>query len=101
MRPNGMSSEMAPSTGEALSAGRLIVNADDWGRDPLTTDRILECSRRGAVSSASAMVFMGDSVRAAAVAREYGVEAGLHLNLTTPFSAAGCPAGLLAHQQRV
>jgi hypothetical protein len=96
-----MSSEMAPWTGEALSGGRLIVNADDWGRDPLTTDRILECSRRGAISSASAMVFMADSVRAAALAHEYGVEAGLHLNLTIPFSAGVCPAGLLEHHQRV
>ena len=42
---------------------------------------------RGAVSSASAMVFMEDSERAAAIARDRKVDAGLHLNFTTPFSA--------------
>src|SRR6266853_755277 len=39
-------------------AGSLIVNADDWGRDPYTTDRILDCSARGVVSSVSAMVLL-------------------------------------------
>lgn len=79
--------------------GGLIVNADDWGRDRHTTDRTLDCARSGAVSSVSAMVFMEDSERAAAIARERGIEAGLHLNLTTPFSAPGCP-GRLAERQR-
>ncbi len=81
--------------------GALIVNADDWGRDAETTDRTLECISRGAVSSVSAMVFMGDSERAAAIAQEQRVDAGLHLNFTTPFSAARCPAQLLGHQQRL
>lgn len=71
-------------------AGALIVNADDWGRDRETTDRTLFCLREGAVSSASAMVFMEDSERAAALAKEHGVDAGLHLNLTAPLS---CCAG--------
>jgi hypothetical protein len=83
------------------SAGLLIVNADDWGRDPLTTDRTLECARSGGVSSVSAMVFMEDSERAAAIAREQGMEAGLHLNLTTAFSGSGCPSRLLARQREV
>lgn len=69
------------------STGALIVNADDWGRTRPTTDRILECVERRAVSSVSAMVFMEDSERAAFLARERNVDAGLHLNLTTPFSA--------------
>jgi chitin disaccharide deacetylase len=90
----------ADATGKAAS-GFLVVNADDWGRDPLTTERILECSERGAVSSVSAMVFMEDSERAAAVARKKGIEAGLHLNFTTQFSAANCPAGLRERQQGV
>jgi hypothetical protein len=81
------------------SSGLLIVNADDWGREPLTTDRTLDCTRVGAVSSVSAMVFMEDSERAAAIAREQGIEAGLHLNLTTAFSAPTCPARLLERQQ--
>jgi len=53
------------------------------------------------VSSVSAMVFMEDSVRAAAMARESGIDAGLHLNLTTPFSALNCPARLVARQREI
>jgi predicted glycoside hydrolase/deacetylase ChbG (UPF0249 family) len=87
--------------GAAISAGRLIVNADDWGRDQETTQRMFECVRCGAVSSVSAMVFAEDSERAAGLAREHGVDAGLHLNFTTPFSAANCPARLVEHQRSV
>ncbi|MGH9407509.1 MAG: ChbG/HpnK family deacetylase, partial [Terriglobia bacterium] len=83
------------------SSGALIVNADDWGRDRETTDRTAECIRRGAVSSVSAMVFMEDSERAAAVARENRIDAGLHLNFTTPFSAPHCSARLVEHQRRI
>jgi chitin disaccharide deacetylase len=79
-------------------SGLLIVNADDWGRDPRTTSRILDCALRGAVSSVSAMVFMEDSERAATMARESGIDAGLHLNFTTPFSAPNCPALLRERQ---
>src|SRR5271167_1397805 len=60
--------------------GLLIINADDWGRDHETTERTLRCILRGAVSSVSAMVFMGDSERAAAIAKENAIHAGLHLN---------------------
>jgi chitin disaccharide deacetylase len=90
--------------GEAESQfhrGVLIINADDWGRDRENTDRILDCVIREAVSSVSAMVFMEDSERAAAIARERGVEAGLHLNFTTRFSAPGTPTRLVEHQQRL
>ena len=92
------------SPGEAIgkpSTGFLILNADDWGRDSLTTNRILECTMKKTVSSVSAMVFMEDSERAAALANQQGIEAGLHLNFTTPFSSSNCPAALLEHQQRV
>jgi hypothetical protein len=82
------------------SGGLLIVNADDWGRDRPTTDQTLTCARAGAVSSVSAMVFMEDSERAAAVAREHGIEAGLHLNLTTSFTAR-CAPRLAADQERL
>jgi hypothetical protein len=89
----------------ANSAGRsahaLIINADDWGRDVETTDRIFECVTIGTVSSTSAMVFMADSSRAAEMAREHNVDCGLHLNFTMPFSAPDCPAGLREHQTRV
>ncbi len=81
--------------------GLLIVNADDWGREPRTTGRILDCVLRGALSSVSAMVFMEDSERAAAMARESRIDAGLHLNFTTPFSAPNCPARLRERQQEL
>ena len=87
--------------GETPYPGLLIVNADDWGRDHETTDRTLECILRRTVSSVSAMVFMEDSERAARVARERGIDAGLHLNFTTGFSAPGVPAPLIEHQQRL
>lgn len=93
--------ELARGGGETPRAGLLIMNADDWGREPLTTNRILECTVQGAVSSVSAMVFMEDSERAAALAREQRVETGLHLNLTTPFSAPACPTRLVEHQGKL
>lgn len=84
-----------------MPQGFLIVNADDWGRDPHTTLQILDCVLRKTVSSASAMVFMEDSKRAAGIAREREVDVGLHLNFTTPFSGPQIPTRLMEHQQRV
>ncbi len=79
----------------------LIVNADDWGRDQQTTDRTLECVMRAVVSSVSAMVFMGDSERARDLAGEHGVDAGLHLNLTMPFTAGIQPRKLEKEQNTI
>lgn len=90
------------SLGEVTGqAGRLIINADDWGRNRETTDRTLDCIRCSAVSSVSAMVFMEDSERAAAIALGHGIDAGLHLNFTSSFSKPGIPARLAAHQSRL
>jgi hypothetical protein len=47
------------------------------------------------------MVFMEDSERAAAMARERGIDAGLHLNFTTPYTAPGCSTGLAERQQEL
>jgi predicted glycoside hydrolase/deacetylase ChbG (UPF0249 family) len=47
------------------------------------------------------MVFMEDSERAAAAARESGIDAGLHLNFTTPFSAPCCSSQLMEQQRKV
>jgi hypothetical protein len=88
--------DFSPST-----SGRLIVNADDWGRDQATTDRTFECTELRTVSSVSAMVFMADSERAAEIARRSGIDAGLHLNFTETFSASNVPAPLLEHQSRL
>jgi hypothetical protein len=88
--------------GAALrSTAVVIVNADDWGRNVDTTDRSLNCLLHGAISSVSAMVFMEDSERAAILALQHDVDAGLHLNFTTPFTAPQCPALLQEHQQRL
>jgi predicted glycoside hydrolase/deacetylase ChbG (UPF0249 family) len=84
-----------------MMTGRLIVNADDWGRDEATTDRIFECTQLGTVSSVSAMVFMADSERAAAIARTSRIDAGLHINFTELLSAPECPALLVEHQAKL
>jgi hypothetical protein len=95
---SGSDGELTDGSG---GSGLLIVNADDWGRTREITDRTLECILCGAVSSASGMVFMEDSERAAAVACERGLDVGLHLNFTTPFSATNSPTRLVAEQQRL
>lgn len=83
------------------SRGLLIVNADDWGADERTTDAISRCFAARAVTSASAMVFMADSDRAARVARADRLSVGLHLNLTERFSADGVPPVVRARQERL
>src|SRR5882724_5463746 len=77
------------------------VNSDDWGRDVQTTDRMLECLLHRSVSSVSAMVFMADSERAANLASEHKVDAGLHLNLSLPFSSPTCPANIREQQRKL
>jgi hypothetical protein len=83
------------------SSGALIINADDWGRDRETTDRTLECFNRGAISSVSAMMFMEDTERSAAIAQDRQIDAGLHLNLTLDFSGSAVPQRLRDHQLRL
>jgi predicted glycoside hydrolase/deacetylase ChbG (UPF0249 family) len=85
----------------SLLRNALIINADDWGRNREATDRTLECFLGKAISSVSAMVYMEDSERGAQLALGNQVDAGLHLNLTTPFSAACGSAELTRHHERV
>lgn len=99
--PTHAGMRLREATAVSRRSGALIINADDWGRDCETTDRICECMRRGVVSSTSAMVFMADSERAAELALENGFDAGLHLNFTTAFSSAATPARLAVHQDRL
>jgi predicted glycoside hydrolase/deacetylase ChbG (UPF0249 family) len=91
----------AESESSAAAMGSLIINADDWGRDVVNTDRTLKLILAGRVSSGSAMVFMEDSERAAHLAREHEVDAGLHLNFTQPFTGTGCNAHMREHQNRL
>jgi chitin disaccharide deacetylase len=79
----------------------LIINADDWGYDAHTTERVLTCVERGSISSVSAMVFMEDSENAAAVARDRRIDAGLHLNLDTPFTRLPATSKLVKFQARL
>jgi predicted glycoside hydrolase/deacetylase ChbG (UPF0249 family) len=64
-------------------AVRLVVNADDLGMTPSINETIVECHRRGIVTSASLMANMAaaeDAVRRCADVPTLSV--GLHLNLT-------------------
>jgi chitin disaccharide deacetylase len=65
----------------------LIITADDYGKNVQATDRIFRCYQSGTVTSASAMVFMEDSERAAKLAEGSSLEIGLHLNLTEEFTS--------------
>ena len=47
------------------------------------------------------MVFMEDSERAAALAREQSIKVGLHLNFTEPFSDQSCPGAVRDNQENV
>src|SRR3954447_11492467 len=81
--------------------GMLAVNADDWGRCRLDTDRALDCWRLGRVTSASAMVFMEDSERAADLAKQCGLDIGLHLNFVEEFNGPSVPARVKEEQEPV
>ena len=65
----------------------LIITADDLGRDLIATDSCLSCFRKGLITSSSIMVLMRDSERAADAALSSGLETGLHVNLTVPYTA--------------
>lgn len=92
---------LAPQRSRAFPSGMLIINADDWGQDHETTERILECVLHRTVSSVSGMVFMEDSESAAAIARENSIDVGLHLNLTTGFSSPNISGRLIERQREI
>jgi len=79
----------------------LIINADDWGLNKASTDNSLACFRTGRITSASAMLFMADSDRAADLAGAAGLSTGLHLNVTQPFDGNGPRGGIAASQRRI
>jgi chitin disaccharide deacetylase len=79
----------------------LIINADDWGRSRAETDSALTCYDEGRITSATAMVYMEDSERAAELAKSDHIGIGLHLNFTERFAAKNTPANLRDTQQAV
>lgn len=79
----------------------LIINADDYGRTPETTDRIVECFNRKVIHLTSAMTFMDDSERASDLAVQNGLPVGLHLNLTMNFTGKMIPSNLREQHDRV
>jgi predicted glycoside hydrolase/deacetylase ChbG (UPF0249 family) len=79
----------------------LIINADDFGGHRLATDRIVDCFTERAITSATAMVHMADSERAAELALEHQLPVGLHLNLTEPFDGDSIPEGVHLRQARI
>ncbi len=79
----------------------LIINADDWGRSIEETDAALDCYKKNRITSASAMVFMADSARAAELARENKFDVGLHLNFTEKFTGDKVAAKLDDCQDRL
>jgi len=79
----------------------LVITADDYGKNHQATDNILQCYRDDRITSASAMVFMVDSERAASSASGIDLEIGLHMNYTLPFTARNTPSKLREQQNRL
>jgi chitin disaccharide deacetylase len=79
----------------------LIINADDFGRSAAETNAAISCYTAGRITSLSAMVFMGDSERAAELAKEIQPDVGLHLNFTERFSGPMVPATLASYQDKL
>jgi predicted glycoside hydrolase/deacetylase ChbG (UPF0249 family) len=79
----------------------LIINADDFGRNRAATDSAITCHGRKSITSASAMVFMADSRRAAELAASAGLETGLHLNLTLPLDGPDIAPRIKKHHATV
>lgn len=76
----------------------LIINADDWGRSVVETDAAFRCYKANRITSVSAMVFMEDSERAAELAKDNGLDVGLHLNFSERFVANKYSGALGEHQ---
>lgn len=81
--------------------GLLIINADDFGGNPLATDRIAECFAAGRITSTTAMVYMSDSDRAAAFARSQRLAVGLHLNITQELKDPHTPPAVRKRQAHI
>lgn len=79
----------------------VIITADDFGKTRHATDSIMTCFSKGRIMSASAMVFMEDSERAAGMAIQSSIEIGLHINFTMPFSAPNVSKKIAGHHEKI
>jgi predicted glycoside hydrolase/deacetylase ChbG (UPF0249 family) len=79
----------------------IIVNADDLGRSHTETDAALSCYAMGRITSASAMVFMADSERAASLSKSTDLDIGLHLNLDERFTSPHVPMELRKQHESI
>lgn len=79
----------------------LTVNADDLGHCGVATDRTMACFAANRINAASAMVFMEDSERAAALANAFGLDVGLHINFSEVFTGAYVPQSLRHNHERL
>jgi predicted glycoside hydrolase/deacetylase ChbG (UPF0249 family) len=64
----------------------VIVNADDYAMDEAVDAAVLTLADKGAVTSISAMVLSPGWPHAAKALRGTAADAGLHLDLTSPFA---------------
>ncbi|MCG7851117.1 MAG: ChbG/HpnK family deacetylase [Methanosarcinaceae archaeon] len=71
------------------------------GRTGTATDSAIACHRQKRITSASAMVFMADSRRAAELASHAGLDTGLHLNLTQPLDGPDISPRIKAHHIKI
>lgn len=79
----------------------LIINADDFGMDEQSTNRIIECYDQRLITSTTAMVFMIDTIRAAELASSRDIGVGLHLNFTAPFTNPPRNTNLYEHHAKI
>ena len=86
--------------GAQLRRLMLIINADDLGMNEQTTDGIIACCDKRLITSATAMVFMRDTARAAELASSRDIGIGLHLNFTTPFDGPPIDGDLYNHHRK-
>jgi predicted glycoside hydrolase/deacetylase ChbG (UPF0249 family) len=80
----------------------LIINADDVGRSRAETDIAVALFRERRLTSGTFMMFMEDTERAVELARERGMNTGLHLNLSQRYNGRlPSPAAQSAHERVV
>jgi chitin disaccharide deacetylase len=79
----------------------LIINADDLGRSEMETDLAVDCYLKRRVTSATAMVFMKDSERAADLAKAKAMDVGLHINLCEMFTGQYVPVRLREYHDTI